>query len=217
MAKIMIKRYALYFIIAFIPLPVSAQNPTLESCGLKLYETTKNVYKTDPSIKIGLKTLSGTSLAKTRSAQREWSDCVRGKKIPDLNFTTINGKRYSNSDLRGKILVINFWFKNCAPCIVEMPSLNQLFNEFKNKNVLFIGFATDNEKALKPDYLNSGKFLFDVVPNSKDIGEKFFFGGYPTTYIVDQNGRIVKAWSGMADANEIAKPIINQLLAHQAK
>lgn len=143
--SVVIKRYVLYFIIAGIPLTVNAQNSTMESCGLKLHEIGRKVYLSDSSIKSGLKSLSNYSLAVIRKSEKEWADCVRGKMIPGLNFTTINGKRYSNSDLRGKILVINFWFKGCAPCVAEMPSLNKLRNEFKDKNVLFIGFASDTE------------------------------------------------------------------------
>jgi peroxiredoxin len=171
--------------------------------------------------KLGLNSLSNPAILKLQNAVTEWSNCICGKMIPNLKFNTIKGKRYINSDLRGKVLVINFWFKACAPCVAEMPSLNKLRNEFKDKNVLFIGFSSDTDQTLKSAYLNPEKFLFEIVPNSREIEEKFFFygAGYPTTYIVDQNGRIVKTWTGYSiftgEPYDIAKPIINQLLSHR--
>lgn len=214
-------KYMIRLIIALSPVVAHAQRATIETCGSKLYETQRKIYANDISRKLGLNSLSSRSNIALRNAWNEWADCVHGKTIPSLDFTTINGKRYSDSNLRGKILVINFWFKGCAPCVSEMPSLNKLRNEFQNKEVVFIGFATDAEEDLKALYLNSGKFLFDIVANSGNIAGKFVFDGYPTTYIVDQNRKIVKAWTGntvgMGQPYEIARPIIMQLLSQQTK
>ncbi|SDD56171.1 Thiol-disulfide isomerase or thioredoxin [Dyadobacter soli] len=197
------------------------QETTLESCGTALYKAKKNVYDNDVARKSGLKSLTSASLLSLRKLENDWSDCVRNKSIPNLSFTTIDCKKFNDSNLRGKVLVINFWFKSCAPCVAEMPALNKLRNEFKGRDVVFIGFSTDAEHALKADYLNSSKFLFNIVSNSGDVADKFYFDGFPTTYIVDQNGKVVKAWTGyavgLADPYSIAKPLINRLLARKRK
>ncbi len=208
--------YWMFLPIALFPSISNAQGPTIKTCGAKLYQTQKLIYAKDPIRKYGLNQLSSRSSIAVQKASNEWSECVRGKKIPDLEFTTIEGKKYRNADLRGKVLVINFWFKGCGPCVAEMPSLNKLVESFRAKNVNFIGFATDKEEALKPIYHNTGKFRFDIVANAQRIADQFVFSGYPTTYIVDQNGIIVKAWTGnmvsMGQPYEIAKPVIDQLL-----
>ncbi|MBO9611293.1 MAG: TlpA family protein disulfide reductase [Dyadobacter sp.] len=212
------KQYML-LLITILPLLSYSQDATIKTCGSKLYETQRAIYVNDSTRKLGLNHLSGRSNMAMQRASNEWSECVRGKKIPDLEFKTINGKRYRNADLRGKVLVINFWFKGCKPCVAEMPSLNKLVEEFRTKNVNFIGFATDNEQTLKPMYYNTGKFRFDIVANSQHVAEQFVFSGFPTTYIVDQNGIIVKAWTGnmvsMGQPYVIAKPIIDQLLSQR--
>ena len=209
-------KHLVFLVIAIFSLLSNAHGQTIQACGLKLYQAQKTIYANDTTQKYGLKHLSSRSSLELQRASNEWSECVRGKKIPDLEFTTINGKRYRNADLRGKVLVINFWFKGCGPCVAEMPSLNKLVKEFRTRNVNFIGFATDEEKALKPLYLNTGKFLFDISANSGGIAEKFVFAGFPTTYIVDQNGVIVKAWTGnmvsMGQPYDIVAPIIRSLL-----
>lgn len=209
-------KYLVFLAIAIFPLLSNAQGQTIQTCGSKLYQAQKTIYANDTTQKYGLKHLSSHSSLALQKASNEWSECVRGKKIPDLEFTTINGKRYRNADLRGKVLVINFWFKGCGPCVAEMPSLNKLVKEFGTKNVNFIGFATDEEQALKPMYLNTGKFLFDISANAGDIAQKFVFSGFPTTYVVDQNGLIVKAWTGnmvsMGQPYDIVAPIVRSLL-----
>jgi len=215
------KKFILCFIIIASPIITKAQNSTLESCFLRLVESREQIEGNDSEKKGIPKSFYGSNSYKLKAASAEWSRCLIGKTIPNLDFITIKGKSYSNSDLRGKVLVINFWFKGCAPCVAEMPSLNRLYNEFKDENVLFISFASDNEQALKPTYLNSGKFLFEIVPNSKSIASKFKFFGYPTTYIVDQKGRIIKAWTGfsplMGQPYDKAKPIITQLLSNSSR
>ena len=55
-----------------------------------------------------------------------------GCKAPDFDVTTITGERIKLAELKEKIVVVNFWFKACAPCIAEMPALNKLADEFKN-------------------------------------------------------------------------------------
>ncbi len=217
-----IKQYILCAIMVVVPWSVEAQNSTLKSCYLELLESRKKILAEAPPKQGVSSSLFDPSMGKLLRAGDEWEKCLIGKPIPGLEFKTIHGKVYNDSDLRGKVLVVNFWFKSCAPCVAEMPSLNKLYTEFKDENVLFIGFATDSEQALKPTYLNTGKFLFDIVPNSRSIANQFYFFGYPTTYIVDQKGRIVKAWTGyskmMADPYEKAKPTLVKLLsAKQSK
>ncbi len=185
-----------------LPAAAVAQDADLEACFLKLIEARKQISgNTPPEL----------------SAMSEWSKCVVGKSIPKLNFETIRGKTYDDLQLRGKVLVINFWFKSCAPCVAEMPSLNKLYDEFKDKNVVFIGFATDDAELLKAGYQNSNKFLFEIVPSSGNMLRQFHFSAFPTTYIVDQKGKIVSAWSGysplMPEPYDRAKPIIQQLLS----
>jgi thiol-disulfide isomerase/thioredoxin len=215
-AKARISRQLLCFTIMVVPFAACAQSTAFEPCASKLHESFKQIYESDSSRKLGLNYLSNPSHSKIQTVYEEWAECIRGQSIPKLDFTTLKGDGCNDPDLRGKVLVLNFWFKSCAPCVAEMPALNKLYNEFKGREVLFIGFASDSEQALKPTYLNTGKFLFNIVPNSGSIAKEFKFAGYPTTYIVDQQGKVVKAWTGYTkDPYDIAKPIIERLLSHR--
>ena len=63
-----------------------------------------------------------------------------GCKIPDFNVKTINNKVLNTQDFRGKVIVLNFWFTACSPCIAEMPALNMLEKEYHDSDVVFIAF-----------------------------------------------------------------------------
>jgi peroxiredoxin len=147
-----------------------------------------------------------------------WQDCVLDKRIPDIDLKTISGKSFQLKNLRGKVVVLNFWFTACIPCIEEMPALNRLVKEYKKKEVMFFGITYDNLKTLRSQFLPRHKFDFNIVSDKKSITE-MFSAGYPTTYIIDKNGIVRAVWSGASPGNDMgtaaylkAKPVIDELL-----
>jgi peroxiredoxin len=150
----------------------------------------------------------------------KWQDCVMNKPVPDIHFTTITGKKVELKKLKGKVVVFNFWFSACQPCIEEIPALNRLVKEYKNKGVEFFGITYDSYKTVK-SFLPKHKFDFNIVCDVKNITETFS-AGYPTTYIIDQKGIVRLVWNGGFIGEEAktaaylkAKPIIDEMLAKQ--
>src|SRR5436190_960752 len=82
----------------------------------------------------------------------EWHDCVVGKQMPDFSATTIAGEKIETKKLRGKILVVDFWMIDCHPCIAEIPYLNKMVEEYKNKNVVFLAVTFETLKRLNTDF-----------------------------------------------------------------
>ncbi len=77
---------------------------------------------------------------------------------PDFKVTSIDGKVFNLPDLRGKVIVLNLWFVNCPFCIEEIKLLNNLVDEYQNnKNIIFIGLAT-NDKAKLENFLKRKSF-----------------------------------------------------------
>ena len=129
-----------------------------------------------------------------QSASSEISNYkMEGKKLPDFNFTDLNGDVYNKSTTKGKILILKCWFIHCKACVQEFPELNQLVNEYKqNKNVIFLSLTSDNKNDLL-DFLKKKPFNYDVVPNSdKYMTQSLEVQQYPTHLFVDQNGTIQK-------------------------
>jgi thiol-disulfide isomerase/thioredoxin len=94
-------------------------------------------------------------------SQQNSSDLI-GKEAFPFSATDISGNNYSLDELKGKVIVINFWFVECKPCVMEMPELNKLVEKHKNKEVVFLGFA-NNDKPKIEKFLKTKSF-FDFLP-----------------------------------------------------
>jgi len=60
-----------------------------------------------------------------------------GSDAPDFSAVDMNGNSYSLGILKGKVVVINFWFVECKPCVIEMPELNEIVEKYKSEEVVF--------------------------------------------------------------------------------
>ena len=109
----------------------------------------------------------------------------KGKKLPKFELNLLNGKKLNSETLKGKPTVINFWFSNCAPCIEEMPLLNEIKSEFKNE-VNFISITFQDRSEVN-EFLKNNKFDFIHVVESKEYIKTFGRFGYPKTLILDKN------------------------------
>ena len=193
-----------------------AQNNTLESCLVEYIKARKALDQTRPANQTMFLLFDSTA-QKYSKIHQDWRECVKGHHIPVLSFRTLSGESYDSSALAGKILVINFWFMSCVPCRAEMPALNRLVEEYKGKNVLFLGFATDPADRLKTNFVSKSLFDFTIIADASRIANSFHFFGYPSTYVVDGKGIIRKAWLGGVDKSPLdpyyrAKEAIDDLL-----
>ncbi len=136
------------------------------------------------------------------------------EKMPAYSFTDINGKIYNSNELSGKVIVFNFWFIACAPCIREMPSLNKLVKKFESdSDIVFIGLALDSKDEVA-EFLKRREFNYKQISDAgKFTRETMGISIWPTSMIVDKTGVIKFSFSGN-DETEIQKmeTIINELL-----
>jgi cytochrome c biogenesis protein CcmG/thiol:disulfide interchange protein DsbE len=116
-----------------------------------------------------------------------------GKVYPIKNEITLEGKEISLNYLKGKPTLINLWFTSCAPCIEEMPVLNDLKKKFGDK-FNFLSITMDSESKVKK-FLETHQFDLEHIVNSKKLTTNLGFSGYPINLILDKNG-IVKIIEG---------------------
>jgi len=158
------------------------------------------------------------SIKKLIKLDEEWKSCVIGKKIPGFYAQTISNEKIDSGNLKDKVVLINFWFTTCPPCVAEIPAFNRLVKEYKNSDVVFIGFAINNKKTLKK-FLKKTRFDFKIVPDAGKMEELFGILEHPVTFVVDQSGKVRSAWAG-GSAGDKARteaylkinPIIDELL-----
>jgi thiol-disulfide isomerase/thioredoxin len=114
---------------------------------------------------------------------------VKGQPAFDFETTSIDGKKVKLSDLRGQVVVLDFWYRGCGWCIKAMPQMNQLAEDFAGKPVVIFGMNTDRDEA-------DAKFVIEKMalkyPTLKGEGlpEKFGVQGFPTLIVIDQQGRV---------------------------
>ncbi|TJY37807.1 TlpA family protein disulfide reductase [Pontimicrobium aquaticum] len=112
------------------------------------------------------------------------------KPSPSFSVTDINGNSYSLEELKGKVVVLNFWFIKCPPCIMEMPDLNKLVKKYKSDDVVFIAISPNDSKEQIQKFLKTKAFNYNIVPQNYSIIKKFGISSYPTNVVIDKNGKI---------------------------
>lgn len=80
-------------------------------------------------------------------------------------MTSITGQVFGSAELNGKIVVLNFWFTNCPPCLKEIPELNELVEEYKDKDVVFLALAVDDKPELV-EFIKKKPFHYDIIPSA---------------------------------------------------
>lgn len=119
-----------------------------------------------------------------------------GKAAPDIEVTDLKENKFKLSALKGKVVVLNFWFIACKPCVKEMPELNELVEKYSNEDVVFLALAIDDKKSLER-FLKTQKFEYNIIPESMKESDKFGVISYPTHVIIDKEQKIVHMTSGL--------------------
>jgi thiol-disulfide isomerase/thioredoxin/Tfp pilus assembly protein PilF len=132
----------------------------------------------------------------TASANRkdEERKSLIAKKInqpaPDFQVTTLDKRVIKLGELKGKVVVLNFWATWCGPCVVEMPHFQTAARNYNgNTNVVFIAVSVDNNRALVGPFLRRIKYT-DLAAYDDGAADSFRIASIPTTIIIDRGGMI---------------------------
>ena len=185
---------------------------SLSDCAHLKTESIANIVRTQ-------KGTDSMATQKLTAIDSEWQACVINAKVPSFRLFSIKDELLDSAGLKGKILMINFWFTACAPCVAELPGLNRLVREYADKNVIFIGFTFEDKHKIVNDFLPEHPFDFKIVPDAGGMEKPFGVDDYPTTFIIDASGKVRRAWSGGKVGPEAqeevylkAKQVIDELL-----
>ena len=131
-----------------------------------------------------------------------------------FRYTTPDGKTADISELKGKVVFINFWASWCPPCRAEMPSIAALYKKLKQDDrfvFLLINEDEDQQNAIK--YLEKNQFNLPIYKRAGTISDAIFSGTLPTTIVINKEGEIVLRKEGMAgyDSDAFVKQL-NDLL-----
>lgn len=122
---------------------------------------------------------------------------------PEWSFESLDGEMIALSDLKGKLVLIDFFYKACFPCMQALPALQSLNEKFKDQGLVVIGMDPydDKEDNLK-EFLTKRKVTYNVLYADKKIAANYNVTGYPTMYLVDANGVIIYGQAGYGEGTE---------------
>lgn len=122
------------------------------------------------------------------------------EKMYDGHFYDLDGNKKTWSDYEGKYLLINFWATWCAPCVVELPTLQELGEKFKNKNFEVIAISIDmNATPEKLSKFLEGRMLSDFagfMDTDRILQKNIPMRGIPTTFLINPKGELMYVFEG---------------------
>ncbi len=136
---------------------------------------------------------------------------------PDFSIPGFNGKMISLKDFRGKTVLLNFWATWCAPCREEMPGMERLYQEFKDRNFVILAVNVKDRKQDALSFLEELKITYPAAfdPDGQ-VGLLYGAWGLPTTYLIGPRGEgLARAWGPADWHSPAARTLISQILAEK--
>ncbi len=122
-------------------------------------------------------------------AKLEGDDAKR--QSTDFTLSDLQGKAWHLQELRGKVVLVNFWATWCPPCRKEMPYLDALYNKFKDQGFVVLAIS-DEEAAKVSPYLAEHKVSYPVLlDQGRKVNDLFIVEGIPKSFVYDRSGKMV--------------------------
>lgn len=114
-----------------------------------------------------------------------------GMRAADFTVKTLDGRTIHSSELKGKVVVLNFWFIACPACRAMKPKLNELQAKFAgNESVVFLAITSDQASAVRK-YLEKEPFTYVQATDAASALDEFVFAGFPKNIVISKTGEIV--------------------------
>jgi peroxiredoxin len=115
----------------------------------------------------------------------------RKREHPEFTLKDLSGKSWTFAELRGKVVLVNFWATWCPPCRKEMPDLETLYGRFGSKGLVVLGIS-DEEAAKVGPFIRERKISFPVLLDpGRKVNDEFVVQGIPESFVFDREGKLV--------------------------
>ncbi len=130
---------------------------------------------------------------------RQSEPSIAGRRAADFEFE-MDGRMTRLADLRGKVVVLDFWASWCPPCIEEAPSLNALHQRIADRGGLVLGISQDEDPAAYERFLSEHQIVFPTYrDDAMEIAPAYGTSVLPESYLISRNGRIARKIVGPQD------------------
>jgi peroxiredoxin len=133
---------------------------------------------------------------------------------PDFTLATPEGKKISLRDFRGKVVFLNFWASWCVPCREEMPAMEKLYQEFKDKGFVILAVNVKDRKQDAVSFVKELKITYPIaIDPDGQVGLLYGAWGLPTTYLIGPGGHgLARAWGPAEWYGGAARKLISELV-----
>ena len=137
---------------------------------------------------------------------KEPEPLAEGTPAPDWALPTLTGDTVRLADLRGKVVLIDFFYKSCAPCCAALPFLQSIHEKYKDRGVVMLGIdPIDNPvKDEMADFLAKRDITYTTLYSDRELPKTYHVVAYPTLFFIDRDGKIAKLQRGYHQSLETA-------------
>ncbi len=155
------------------------------------------------------------ALASVLPVQAGSLDPAEQAPAPEISLKTLRGEQAKLSDYRGQVVLLNFWATWCGPCREEMPSMEKLWQTYREQGLVILAVATDNggESRIK-NFARRLKLTFPILLDPNSLASDLYqVSGVPVSFLIDRQGRTTARILGSKDwASESAFRQVEGLL-----
>ena len=137
-----------------------------------------------------------------------------GAPTPDFSIPTLEGKKISLKDLRGKTVFLNFWATWCVPCREEMPAMEKLYQEYKDNNFVVLAVNVKDRKQEALTFIKELKLTYPVALDPEaEVAQLYGAWGLPTTYLIGPKGEgLARGWGPAEWYSPASRKLFKELL-----
>jgi len=144
------------------------------------------------------------------SSKKSETLCL-GSEVPDWTLNTISDQELTLSKLRGNLVIVDFFYKSCHPCIRALPALQNLHKKYNEKGVIVVGIDPfdDIENDNIDIFIKNQGVTYPILLGNQKLSEEYHISGYPSIFIIDKQGKLLSIQEGYGDGvDDILEQII---------
>ncbi len=141
-------------------------------------------------------------LPKEKPKQQTITLLKQGDAAPDWTLYDTDGKKTSLVQMKGKIVLLDFFFVGCGPCLQSLAPLDRLQEKYKDKNFEILSISDRDNRKLAADFKKAQKIKNQIYPEGVSVAKLYHITAAPTFYLIDQQGKIASVVDGYSDSFE---------------